>query len=129
MPQLIQVVGVRVAAGDGEDAGARNIRDGVGDQGGGAVIGNDRGQPVDQAKPLVGTRQQQTATTGTDLAPIERGSDLFLADTLQMNGRSISAIFAGMADSVRARGVASTTKPCAIPDGCTIIRQRIPAMG
>jgi two-component system CheB/CheR fusion protein len=47
----------------------------------------DRGQgsqPVDQAKALVGSRQQQHAAIGTDLTAIERGGDLLLADTWQV---------------------------------------------
>ena len=47
------------------------------------MVRDDRGQCVDQAKPLVGTGQKQDAAIGTDQAAVERGGDLLLADTWQ----------------------------------------------
>jgi hypothetical protein len=53
----------------------------VGYQGLVAMVGNDRGQHVDQAKSLVGTCQQQNAAVGTDQPTIESSGDFLLADT------------------------------------------------
>ncbi len=83
LAQIVQVVGIRIAAGDGEDAGAQDVRHGVGDPQWIAVIGDDRGQRVDQAKPFVDTGQQNHTAVGTDPAAIERGRNFFLADTWQ----------------------------------------------
>jgi len=83
LAQIVQIVGVGVAAGDGEHATTQDIGHGVGDLCRIAVIGNDRGKCVDQAKPPVGTGQQQNAAVRTDQAAIERGSDFLLADTWQ----------------------------------------------
>ena len=55
----------------------------VGDQGLVAMVGNDRGQRIDQAKPLIGTSQQQNAAVGTDQPTIESSGDFLLADTWQ----------------------------------------------
>jgi hypothetical protein len=48
-----------------------------------AVVRDQRGKRIDQAKAFVGTSQQQDAAVGTDLTGIEGGSDLLLADTWQ----------------------------------------------
>jgi len=59
--QIVQVIAVGIAAGDGEDAGAQDVRHGVGDQSRVAMVRDDRGQRIDQAEALIGTRQQQNA--------------------------------------------------------------------
>jgi hypothetical protein len=81
--QIVQIVGIGIPAADGEDAGAQDVRHGVGNQGWIAMIRNERSQHIDQAKAFVGTRQQQDAAVGTDLTGIKGGSDLLLADTWQ----------------------------------------------
>jgi hypothetical protein len=81
--QIVEVVGIGVATGNGEDAAAQDIRHRVGDQGRMAMVGNDRGQGVDQAKPLVGPGQQQNAAVGTDPPAVKCGGHLLLADTWQ----------------------------------------------
>ncbi len=48
----------RLTAGDGEDAGARNTGHWMSDQGGVAMVGDDRSQCVDQAESPVGTYQK-----------------------------------------------------------------------
>ena len=73
-----------------------------GDQGRVAVIGNKRGQGVDQAEALVHARQQQNAAIGADLAGIEGGGDFLLADTWQRKREKGIVGVVGMADPVRA---------------------------
>ena len=48
-----------------------------------AMVGNERGQCIDQAKPPVGSGQQQNAAVGTDPAAVERGGELLLANAWQ----------------------------------------------
>ena len=55
---IIQIIGIRVTASDGENAGAQNVRHRMCDQVGVAMVGDDRGQRVDQAKFPVGTCQK-----------------------------------------------------------------------
>lgn len=58
----------------------------MGGQGRVAVIGDQGGQAVDQAGPLVGTRRQQCAGVGTDLAAVGRDRQrarLVLSSSLQ----------------------------------------------
>jgi hypothetical protein len=83
LPEIIHVVSIGVAAGNGEDTATQNVGHCVGDQGLVTMVGNNRGQHVDQAKPLVGTGQQQNAALGTDQPTIESSGDLLLADTWQ----------------------------------------------
>jgi hypothetical protein len=83
LAQSVKIVGIRVAAGDSEHARAQNVGHRMGDQVGVAMVGNEGGKGVDQAKALVGARQQQDAAVGTDLAGIEGGRDFLLADTWQ----------------------------------------------
>jgi hypothetical protein len=81
--QIVEIVGIGITAGNGEDAGAQNVGHGVSDQRRVAMVGDDRGQRVDQAQPAVGTGQEQNAAVGADLAAVERGGDFLLADTWQ----------------------------------------------
>jgi hypothetical protein len=63
------------------------------------MVGDDRRQRIDQAKPFVGASQQYDATVGADLSAIEGGGDLLLAETWQ---------------SERQKRIVS------VPDGCTM---------
>jgi hypothetical protein len=90
----------------------------MGDQVRIAVVGDERGKGVDQAKTLVGARQQQDATIGTDLAGVE--GVFFLPILGSANGKRVSSASVGMADSVRAARVASAPNLYAILDTCTM---------
>ena len=58
LTQIIQIISIRVAASDGEHPGAQNICHRMCDQVGVAMVGDDRGQCVDQAKLPVNTCQK-----------------------------------------------------------------------
>jgi hypothetical protein len=92
----------------------------MGDQVRIAVVGDECCKGVDQAKALVGTRQQQDAAVGTDLARIEGGGDFFLPILGSENGKRVSSASAGMADSVRASRVASAPNLYVTPGVCTM---------
>ena len=86
-----------------------------------AMVGDKCGQRIDQAKPPVGTGQQQNAAIGTDPPAVERGGDLLLADTWQrerqkgiVGGRWAWQILSGLPE------LASAPNLYAIPDGCTM---------
>ena len=82
-----------------------------------AVVGDQRSQRVDQAKALVDACEQQDAAIRTDVSGIKGGGDFFLRRLGRENGRRVSSSSVGMADFVRASGVASAPNPYAIPDG------------
>jgi hypothetical protein len=92
----------------------------VGNQRRGAMVSDDRGQRIDQAKPLVGTSQQQDPAVRADPPTIECGGDFLLADTWQREREKGIVGEGGMADSVRASRVASAPNLYAIPDVCTM---------
>ena len=77
---MVEVVGILVAAGDGEHAGAQDVGDAVRDQQRIALVGDQRGQPVGDAQPPLGSRQQHHAAIGSDASAIERGSDFLASD-------------------------------------------------
>ena len=81
--QIVQIVAIWIATRDGEDASAQNVRHGMGDLRRIAIVGDQCRQRVDQAKALVGARQQKNPSVGTDLAAIESSGDLLLADVWQ----------------------------------------------
>src|SRR5271166_3815177 len=83
LAQTVKIIRTRVAAGDGEDTRAQNIGHRMSDQPGVAMVGDEGGQPVDQAKLLVDPGQQQNAAVGTDQATVESGCDLLLVNTWQ----------------------------------------------
>jgi len=58
LAQIIQIVGIRVAASNGEDPGAQSVCHRMCDQVGVAMVGDDCGQCVDQAKSPVDTCQK-----------------------------------------------------------------------
>jgi hypothetical protein len=56
-----------------------------------AVVGDDRGQRIDQAKLPVGTSQKENAAVETYPPAIKCGRDLLLADTWQRERQKGSA--------------------------------------
>src|SRR3954471_14451357 len=92
----------------------------VGDQGGVAMVRDQRRQHVDQAEAFIGTGQQQDAAVGTNLAGIEGGSDFLLANTWQ--GKREKGIVSIGEHGTFCPGVESgvSTHLYIIPDGCTM---------
>jgi hypothetical protein len=74
---MVEIVGIGITAGDSEDACTQDVGQRMGDLRRVTVVGDDRGQPVGEAKLLFGTRQQDHPAIGTDQAAIERGGDFF----------------------------------------------------
>jgi hypothetical protein len=93
-----------------------------------AVVGDDRGQGVDQAKPFVGTGQQHNAAVGTDVPAIKRSGDSLLTDTWQ---REWQKGIVGNGRHGRFRpGVESGVSTQSLRDSSRLYHayQRIPAM-
>ena len=93
------------------------------------MVGNERGQCVDQAKSPVGTCQKQNTTVGTDQAPVECSGDLLLADdTWHSEGQKCIVGGGGHGRFCPVLRLASTTNLYAIPDVYAHVRQGIAAM-
>src|SRR3954466_11827323 len=83
MAQIVEIIAIGVATGDGENASPQDIRHRMGDLRRVAGIADQSGQRVDQAKTLVGGSQKEHPAVGTDLSTIEGRGDLLLADVWQ----------------------------------------------
>jgi hypothetical protein len=77
---MIQVVGIGVATGNGEDACAQDIDECVRDAQRIAVIRDHGGQRLGQPELPVRPRQQHHTTLGAEASAIERGGDLLAAN-------------------------------------------------
>jgi hypothetical protein len=85
----------------------------MGDLRPGAMLRADRGQRIEQAKPLVAPASCRT--------PPSNAAVTFFRQTLgSENGRRLSSATVGMANSVQASGVASVTNLYAISGVCTM---------
>jgi len=73
---MIEVVGIRVAAGDGEDAGADHVLDRVDDAGRVALIGEEAGEPLGDSETALGQGEQQDAAIRGEPPAVEGGCDL-----------------------------------------------------
>ena len=100
---MIEVVGILVAAGDGEHAGAQDVGDAVRHQQRIARIGDHRRQPVGDPETPLGRGQQHHAAVGGDAPAIEGGGDFLAVDGWKLNGSRLSSVMAGVA-SVRFGG-------------------------
>ena len=78
--QVVEVVGILVAASDGEHAGAQNIGDAVRHEQRVARIGNQICQPISDPQTPLGRGQQHDAAVRGDPAAVEGGSDFLAAD-------------------------------------------------
>ncbi len=78
--QEIQIVGILIAAGDGEDAGADHVGAGMADARWIAMVGKAARQPVGDAKTLLGHRQQHHAAIGCEAAAVKIGCDFLAAN-------------------------------------------------
>jgi hypothetical protein len=93
LAEKVEVVGILIPAGDGEDALAQEIRQQVRHLGGIAPVREGPGQRVDQAETLVGTGQQENAAVRTDATAIEGAGNLLLVDGWQ--GKQQTCIVVG----------------------------------
>ncbi len=77
--QMVEVVGILVAASDGEHAGAQDVGHAVRHQGRIARIGDQPRQPVSDPQAPLGSRQQHDAAIGGDPATIKGRGDFLAA--------------------------------------------------
>src|SRR6202035_5394569 len=78
--QPIEVVGVFVAAGDGEDAGAQDIGQQMGDPVRITAIRDHSSEPLGDPEPTIGLGEQHDPAVGTDPSAVKGGGDLLAAD-------------------------------------------------
>ena len=86
--QMIEVVGILVAAGDGEHAGAQDIGDAVRHEQRIARVGDQARQPVRDPQAALGGGQQHDAAIGGDATTVEGRGDFLAADGWKQERRS-----------------------------------------
>ena len=77
---MIEVVRILVAAGDGENASAKDTAQRMGDQQGIARISDDGGEFVRHSEPAFGLPQQHHARIRRDAPAVESGGNLLAAN-------------------------------------------------
>jgi hypothetical protein len=127
-PQIIQVIAIRIPAGDREYARTQNVAQRVGDLVRITVVGNDRRKCIDQAGLFVGTGQQKHAAVGTDPASVESRRNLPLADTWQREWQECIVVVGGHGRFCPGIENGLSTQPQRDSRGLYLARQRIPAM-
>jgi len=126
--QVVEVVTIRIAAGNGEDARTQDGGHIVRDMRRAAVVWDQSRQRIHQAQPPVGAGQQHHAAIGTQPAAIEGGGDLLAANGWQAE-RQKRIIEHGGCGSLRlAKRLVQTPKSLNQLRGLHHARQRIPAM-
>jgi hypothetical protein len=107
-PQMIEVIGVLVAAADREPASAEHIDKAVHDPGRIAPIREHPGQIVGQTETPLRHRQKHHAPIRGQASAIEGSCDFLGAGNEK--GRIVSSIMAGVAFSVEDDGVGLATE-------------------
>ena len=106
--QMVEVVGILVAAGDGEDAGAQDVGKRMHDTCRVARIGDLGGEFLRHTDPPLGQPQQHQAAVGTDAATVEGGGEFLTLHRWQRE-RQQGIVDHGGCGSVRlGRRLAST---------------------
>src|SRR5262252_7654941 len=119
--QMIEVVGIFVAAGDGKNTSAQNVRKRVYNSARFAPIDDLRSKPIGDSHAPFGQRQQQHTT-------VEGGGDLLASNRWQRK-RQQAIVDHGGCGSVRlGKRLASAPKSLCQFSRLHYIRQRIPAL-
>ncbi len=77
---MIEIVGIFIAAGDGEHAGAQDVGDAVRHQQRIARVGDQRRQPIGDPDASLRRSQQHHAAIGGEASAIERRGDFLASD-------------------------------------------------
>jgi hypothetical protein len=102
--QMIEVVGVLVAAGDGEDTGAQDVGDAVRDKLPIARVADQPRQPLNDTQAALGRSQQHDAPSEVSRPP-SKAAVTFLRPTAgKPNGSIVSSDMAGVARCDRGNG-------------------------
>src|SRR3954464_7813503 len=108
--QPIEVVGVFVAAGNGEDASAQDI----GQQMSGPVriasVRDRLSEPLGNAEPTIGLGEQHHPAIGTDPPAVKGGRDLLAADGWKAERQKVIVGHGGRGARDPGKGLASATE-------------------
>src|SRR6185312_5757994 len=108
---MIKVVGVFVAAGNSEDAGAQDVGERMDHAAWIAAVGDLRSQLPRRVETPLCQRQQRHAAVGGEAAAIEGGDQLLASDGWQREGQSRIVVHGGCG-ALRLRGrLVSTPNP------------------
>ncbi len=102
LAQSVKVIRIRVAAGDGEHPRTQDVGHRMGEHGRAAMVGDERGKGVDQAKALVGASSSRTPPSELVWPASKAAVTFFLQRLGNENGKRVSSALVRTADSVRA---------------------------
>lgn len=105
-----EVVAVLIAAGDGEDPGAQDIGQQMGDPVRIALVRDHGGEPLGDAEPPLRLGQQHDTAIRTEPPAIEGSGDLFALDGWKRERQQGIVGHGGVARSDPGTGLASTTE-------------------
>src|SRR6185436_9814122 len=92
-----------IAAGNGEDAGAQNIGQQMGDPVRIAAVRNYPSEPFGDAEPTIGLGQQYDPAVGTDPPTIEGSCDLLAANGWKAEWQKAIVAHGGRGASIPAK--------------------------
>ena len=103
--QIIEIVGILVAAADRQHSGADHVGDRVGDPPGIATIGNAASQTLGHAQTPLGQRKQHHAAVRRHAPAVECGGDFLALDGWKREQRDRIVNHGGHGGSNRARRI------------------------
>lgn len=118
MPQVIVVVEVFVAQGQGIDSLGYEMFKGVLDELGVTMIGKASGELPNDTGEFLGLAEQQAAAVGRDVAAIKRGEDLAGAEEREIQ---ITRVGRGKIDQPLLRMLSLTVRVSAPLSGCLAV--------
>ena len=125
---MIKVIGIRIAASNGEDAGTQDVLQPVRDTPLLAAIGDNSGQRRAQAELFVRSRQQQYAAIRGQATTIKGSGHLLTMYGWQREWQQSIFVHGGCGSLRRGQRLVSTPKSLSYVRRLHHIRQRIPDM-
>ena len=109
--QMIKIIGVLVAASDGEHAGAQNIGDAVRHEQWIARISNQTCQPISDPQTALGSGQQHDAAVRGEASAVKVSGDCLAAHGWKQERRGRIVGHGGCGSACSGEGMASTPNP------------------
>ena len=126
--QMVEIVAVLIAAGDGQDAGAQDVGHAVRHKVRIARVGDQGRELVGDPQTPLGGGEQHHAAIGRDASAIERGGDFLARDGWEMERQQAIFGHGGCGSRGRVDRMASTPNSVNAINRLRDTRQRIPAM-
>jgi Mrp family chromosome partitioning ATPase len=108
---MIEIIGILIAAGDGEDAGEQDLGQGMDDPAGIAPVRDDGREPVRDGEPTGGLGQRRTPPSEVRRPPSKAAVSFLPRTDGNANGRAVGSDMAGVAGSTVRLRLASAPNP------------------